>query len=84
MTDTGEFVLTMVIGYIVATILAVIGAVVTGMTAIWITDDLGIGMIVGFITAIVIFVVISIVTFQLARDPKEMIDKCKKCGNKQR
>jgi len=71
MTDTGEFVLTMVIGYTVATFLTVIGAVVTGMIAIWITDDLGIGMTVGFITAIVIFVVISIVTFQLAKDPKK-------------
>lgn len=70
MTDAGDFVLTMVIGFIVATFLSIIGAVVVGLVVMTLVDDVT-GVIAGIIVAIVIFTVIGIMTFQLTRDPKK-------------
>ena len=60
-----DYMLTMIIGFIVATFLSIIGAVGIGMLVMGIWGDVE-GVITGFICAIVIFIIISLMTHEAA------------------
>jgi len=68
--DTGDYVLTMIIGFIVATFLSIIGAVGIGLLVMFLWGDIE-GVIAAFIVAIGIFTIVAIATHEAAKTPKK-------------